>query len=149
MCSSDLALLRRRDDGPEVYGRLVEELAGHEVSGETRRTVAGILAISLEPAQALRRWLEARRALEDVGLADEIDLVVAGGIRNGADVAVRINRPMRLAMADLEAAIRPGLSAVFVTKTEGVQHLRLLDEVVSELERERGMAPGKIGRAHV
>src|ERR1700710_375803 len=30
---------------------------------------------------------EARRALEDVGLADEIDLVVAGGIRNGADIA--------------------------------------------------------------
>ncbi len=30
---------------------------------------------------------EARRALEDVGLVDEIDLVVAGGIRNGADVA--------------------------------------------------------------
>ena len=30
---------------------------------------------------------EARRALEDVGLADEIELVVAGGIRNGADVA--------------------------------------------------------------
>ena len=30
---------------------------------------------------------EARRALEDVGLAEEVDLVVAGGIRNGADVA--------------------------------------------------------------
>jgi glutamate synthase domain-containing protein 2 len=30
---------------------------------------------------------EARRALEDVGLADDVDLVVAGGIRNGADVA--------------------------------------------------------------
>ena len=30
---------------------------------------------------------EARRALEDVGLADQIDLVVAGGIRNGGDVA--------------------------------------------------------------
>src|SRR5437868_11115989 len=30
---------------------------------------------------------EARRALEDVGLVDEIDLVAAGGIRNGADVA--------------------------------------------------------------
>ena len=30
---------------------------------------------------------EARRALEDVGLADEIDLIVAGGIRNGGDVA--------------------------------------------------------------
>ena len=33
---------------------------------------------------------EARRALEDVGLADEIDLVVAGGIRNGGDVAKSI-----------------------------------------------------------
>src|SRR3712207_9218714 len=27
---------------------------------------------------------EARRALEDVGLADEVDLVVAGGVREGA-----------------------------------------------------------------
>jgi len=31
--------------------------------------------------------VEARRALEDVGLVDEIDLVASGGIRNGADVA--------------------------------------------------------------
>src|SRR6202043_3973586 len=30
---------------------------------------------------------EARRALADVGMEDEIDLVVAGGIRNGGDVA--------------------------------------------------------------
>ncbi len=66
---------------------------------------------------------------------------------HGADVAVRINRPMRLAMPDLEAAVRPGLSALFVTKTEGVQHLALLDEAVSELERERGMPVGGIGFA--
>ena len=31
--------------------------------------------------------VEARRALEDVDMVDEIDLVAAGGIRNGADVA--------------------------------------------------------------
>ncbi|MGH8919146.1 MAG: FMN-binding glutamate synthase family protein, partial [Actinomycetes bacterium] len=30
---------------------------------------------------------EARRALDDVGFVDEIDLVVAGGIRNGGDIA--------------------------------------------------------------
>src|SRR5260370_41309793 len=65
--------------------------------------------------------------------------------RGGADVAVRINRPLRLAIPDLEAAVRPGLSALFITKTEGVQHLRLLDEAVSELERERGMAVGGVG----
>jgi citrate lyase subunit beta/citryl-CoA lyase len=68
-------------------------------------------------------------------------------VRGGADVAVRINRPMRLAIPDIEAAVRPGLSALFVTKTEGVQHLRLLDEAVSELERERGMPVGGVGFA--
>jgi citrate lyase subunit beta/citryl-CoA lyase len=68
-------------------------------------------------------------------------------VRGGADVAVRINRPMRLAIPDIEAAVRPGLSALFVTKTEGVQHLRLLDEAVSELERERGMPVGSVGFA--
>lgn len=66
-------------------------------------------------------------------------------VRGGADVAVRINRPMRLAIPDIEAAVRPGLSALFITKTEGVQHLRLLDEAVSELERERGMPVGSVG----
>jgi citrate lyase subunit beta/citryl-CoA lyase len=66
-------------------------------------------------------------------------------VQGGADVAVRINRPMRLAIPDIEAAVRPGLSALFVTKTEGVQHLRLLDEAVSELERERGMPVGSVG----
>ncbi len=65
--------------------------------------------------------------------------------RGGADVAVRINRPIRLAVADIEAAVRPGLSALFITKTESVQHLGLLDEVVSELERERGMPVGSVG----
>ncbi|HSI01315.1 MAG TPA: CoA ester lyase [Reyranella sp.] len=67
--------------------------------------------------------------------------------RHGADVAVRINRPMRLAIPDIEAAVRPGLSALFVTKTESVQHLRLLDEAVTELEKERGLPIGGIGFA--
>lgn len=76
-------------------------------------------------------------------LADTMSKVTRGG----ADVAVRINRPMRMAVADIEAAVRPGLSALFVTKTESVQHLRLLDEVVTELETERGLPLGGIGFA--
>ncbi len=62
------ALLRRRDDGPEVYEELLRELAGHGIENETRRTIAGILAVSLEPAQAINRWLAARKALADLGL---------------------------------------------------------------------------------
>jgi len=62
------ALLDRTSNGPEVYQELVDELATHEVTGDTRKTVAGILAISLEPAQAVRRWLAARDALAGLGL---------------------------------------------------------------------------------
>jgi hypothetical protein len=40
----------------------------HGITGDSRRTIAAILAISLEPAQAERRWLEARQALSDLGL---------------------------------------------------------------------------------
>ena len=87
---------------------------------------------SVQPAQKL----EARAMLPET---------MKKVARGGADVAVRINRPLRLAIPDIEAAVRPGLSALFVTKTEGVQHLRLLDEVVSDLERERGMPVGGIG----
>ncbi len=62
------ALLRRRDDGPEVYAILRDQLAEHGLAGDSSKTVAGILAISLEPAQAIRRWLEAREALSAMGL---------------------------------------------------------------------------------
>src|SRR5258708_34714638 len=39
--------------------------------------------------------------------------------QGGADVAVRINRPRRLAMREIEAAVGAGLSAAFLTKTGG------------------------------
>jgi hypothetical protein len=62
------ALLRRRADGPEVYQALADLLAGEGVKGDNRRTIAAVLAISLEPAQAMQRWTEARRALAALGL---------------------------------------------------------------------------------
>jgi hypothetical protein len=62
------ALLRRRDDGPEIYRELADQLAGAGVKGDTRRTIAAVLAVSLEPAQAMRRWAEARQALAALGL---------------------------------------------------------------------------------
>lgn len=63
------ALLNRRDDGVEVYRELLDQLAAHEVTGDTRRTIAGILAISLEPTHAVRRWVAAREALDALGLS--------------------------------------------------------------------------------
>ena len=62
--------------------------------------------------------------------------------RGGADVIVRVNRPWRQAMLDLEAAITPRVQALAVTKVDSADHIRLLAELVSELEAERGMTVG-------
>lgn len=62
--------------------------------------------------------------------------------RGGADVVVRINRPWRLALKDLEAAVSPRVQALTLPKVESADHVRMVDEVVSELERERGMEVG-------
>jgi hypothetical protein len=62
------AMMRARSNAFEVYEELLRELVSHGVEGDARRSIAGVLAISLEPAQALRRWLEARKALADLGL---------------------------------------------------------------------------------
>ena len=45
-------------------------------------------------------------------------------------------------MLDLEAAISPRVQALAVTKVDSADHIRLVAEVVSELEAERGMAVG-------
>ena len=60
--------MRRRDDGPEVYQQLLDQLASEGVADGSRQTIAGILAISLEPSQAIRRWQECRAALGALGL---------------------------------------------------------------------------------
>jgi len=62
--------------------------------------------------------------------------------RGGADVLVRINRPLRLAIADIEAAISPRVQALALPKVESANHLRLLAEAIDEIEAERGMAVG-------
>jgi citrate lyase subunit beta/citryl-CoA lyase len=60
----------------------------------------------------------------------------------GADVVVRINQPLRMAVRDLEEVISPRIRAVVLPKTDSASHIRLLAEVVDELESERGMTPG-------
>ena len=62
----------------------------------------------------------------------------------GADILVRINRPWRMTMADLEASVLNGISAIVLTKTESADHVIFVDEVISELEVERGINRGAI-----
>ena len=62
--------------------------------------------------------------------------------RAGADVVVRINRPLSLAVRDLEHSICPDVDAIACTKVDSASHIRLLDELVTELEEKRGMPTG-------
>jgi len=62
--------------------------------------------------------------------------------RGGADVVVRINRPLSLAVRDLEHSICPDVNGIACTKVDSASHVRLLDEVVTECEEKRGMQIG-------
>ncbi len=60
----------------------------------------------------------------------------------GHDVVVRINRPWRLAVRDLEAAVGPHVVALTLPKVESAAHVEAVAEILTELEAERGMEPG-------
>ncbi len=60
----------------------------------------------------------------------------------GADVVVRINRPLSMTVRDLEHSICPDVDGIACTKVDSASHVRLLDELVTELEEKRGMPVG-------
>ena len=65
--------------------------------------------------------------------------------RKGADVIVRVNRPWRMAIRDLESAAVLEVSAIMVPKVADAAHVRSIGEVLDELEEERGIPRGRIG----
>lgn len=62
--------------------------------------------------------------------------------QGGADVVVRVNRPWRLCLRDLEAAVGPGVQGIFLPKTESAEHVRLVAEVLDDLEDAQGLPRG-------
>jgi len=102
------------------------------IEGAHRRGADAVI-IDLEDSVPLAERPQARRDLQ--ATAENV-------ARGGADVIVRINRPWRQTILDLEAAISPRVAALAVTKVDSADHIRLVSEVVSELEAERGMIVG-------
>lgn len=62
--------------------------------------------------------------------------------KSGADVVVRINRPLELAVRDIEVAVSPAISALILPKIDSAGHMRLLDELVGTVEESKGMRVG-------
>jgi citrate lyase subunit beta/citryl-CoA lyase len=104
------------------------------VDGAHRRGADAII-LDLEDSVPIAERSGARRNLRESAKS------VA---RGGADVVVRVNRPWRQTILDLEAAVWPEVSALALTKVDSAEHVRLIEEVVTELEAERGIAPGTI-----
>lgn len=64
--------------------------------------------------------------------------------KGGADVLVRINRPLRMAVKDIESSVWPEVKGLVIPKVQSSEHIEFLDEIISELENEREMQKGSI-----
>ncbi len=63
-------------------------------------------------------------------------------IGSGVDVVVRINRPLSMAVRDIEASLCPEVTALALPKVSGPDHVRLLAEHVAEVEVRLGLPAG-------
>ena len=60
----------------------------------------------------------------------------------GAEVFVQIDPELML--ADLSAAVWPGLDGIVVTRAETTEQVVAIDAIISDLESRRGMLPGSV-----
>ena len=60
----------------------------------------------------------------------------------GAEVFVQIDPELML--ADLTAAVWPGLDGIVVTRAETAEQVAAIDAIISELESRRGISPGSV-----
>ena len=60
----------------------------------------------------------------------------------GRDVSVRVNRPWRMLVRDLEATVRKSVLAIALPKVPDASFVQSVAEVLAELEREQGLCVG-------
>jgi citrate lyase subunit beta/citryl-CoA lyase len=62
--------------------------------------------------------------------------------RGGADVLVRINRPLSLAVRDIEESVAPEVDGFVLPKVGSADQVRLIEDHIAEIELRRGIAVG-------
>lgn len=97
---------------------------------------ADAIQIDLEDSVPPERKAEARSRVQ--AIAEEVSA-------RGADIVVRINRPWRMAVADMEASVSARVKALSLPKVPAPGHIHAVAEVLDELEAERGLPPGHTG----
>jgi citrate lyase subunit beta/citryl-CoA lyase len=71
--------------------------------------------------------------------------IVADLAGKGCEVLVRINGPWRMALADLEVAVRADVRALLIPKVESAARLASISEIIGELEAVRDLEVGALG----
>ena len=96
-----------------------------------------------QPADAIQLDLEDSIALEQKTQARELVASVAALCHEqGKDVIVRVNRPWRHLVRDIEASVGPHVKALTLPKVPNAAFVQAVAEIIDELEIEQGMAPG-------
>ena len=65
---------------------------------------------------------------------DRVPAAAAQLASHGLDVVVRINRPWRIAIRDLEASVGPHVMAINLPKVPNAAHVRAVSEILDDLE---------------
>ena len=102
------------------------------LAGAARRG-ADCIQLDLEDSIPADRKGEARAAVAAAAAS------LAG---QGVEVVVRINRPWRMAIADMEASVAAAVVGLTLPKVPNANHVRAVGEILDELEAERGLARG-------
>lgn len=71
-----------------------------------------------------------------------VPAIAAALAAHGLDIVVRINRPWRLAIRDLEASVGPHVMAINLPKVPSAAHVRAVAEILDDLEAAQGLAIG-------
>lgn len=96
-----------------------------------------------QPADAIQLDLEDSIALDQKDQARERVTSVAKLCHDqGKDVIVRVNRPWRQLLRDIEASIGPHVQALTLPKVPNPAFVQSVAEIIDELETERGIPLG-------
>jgi citrate lyase subunit beta/citryl-CoA lyase len=97
------------------------------------RHQADAITLDLEAGVAAERKAEARRLVKDL---------IAPSARGAAEIFVRVNESSMT--DDLEACVWPGLRGIVLPKAESAADVAEVAEILTALERERGIAVGSV-----
>lgn len=96
-----------------------------------------------QKADVLQIDLEDSVVAQDKAFArEQVPVIAKKFVDAGFDVSVRINRPWRMTVKDLEHAVCEHVTAICLPKVPHAHYIHSIAEILLELETEQGLAPG-------